>query len=122
MKAINIRPLGDRILVKRVEEEVQRGGIIIPDTAKEKSQQAEVIAVGPGKLFEGSRRWPMSVKSGDWILIGRYSGTEITIEGEECLILREDDILAVIAADPLTGRPPRKDHPGAQNIEYEEAR
>ena len=95
---MNIRPLQDRVLVKRVEAEEQvRGGIIIPDTAKEKPQQAEVIAVGPGKTDDDGDRIPVDVKAGDKILIGKYSGSEIRIDEEDYVILREDEILAVIA-------------------------
>jgi chaperonin GroES len=96
-KKINIRPLADRVLVKRLEEEDEQmvGGIIIPDTAKEKPQEAEVIAVGPGSLNEG-KRVPLEVKAGDKVLIGKYSGTEVKIEGEEYLIIREDELLAVV--------------------------
>jgi chaperonin GroES len=94
---VNIRPLHDRVLVKRIEQDEQvRGGIIIPDTAKEKPQEAEVIAVGPGKLDEDGKRMPMDVKKGDRILVGKYSGSEIKIEDEDYVILREDEILAVI--------------------------
>lgn len=94
---MNIRPLHDRVLVKRVEDEEQvRGGIIIPDTAKEKPQQAEVVAVGPGKLDDDGKRQPMDVKKGDRVLIGKYSGSEIKLDGEDMVILREDEILAVI--------------------------
>ncbi len=94
---MKIRPLADRILVKRVEQdEVKKGGIIIPDTAKEKPQEAEVVAVGPGKVDDNGKHVPMEVKKGNRILIGKYSGTEVTIDGEEHLILREDDVLAVI--------------------------
>jgi len=85
------------VLVKRIEaKEVKKGGIIIPDTAKEKPQQGEVIAVGPGKLDEKGKRTPMDVKKGDRILFGKYSGTEIEIDGEEYLIMQEDDILAIV--------------------------
>lgn len=95
---INVRPLGDRILVRRVEEEeVKRGGIIIPDTAKEKPQQGEVLAVGPGRLTDDGKRVPPEVKTGDKILMGKYAGTEVKLDGEECLILREDDVLAVLS-------------------------
>ncbi len=94
---MNIRPLHDRVLVKRLETEEQvRGGIIIPDTAKEKPQEAEVIAVGPGKLSDEGKRAPMDVKEGDKILMGKYSGSEIKIDGNDFVILREDEILAVI--------------------------
>ena len=95
---MNIRPLQDRVLVKRMEQEEQvRGGIIIPDTAKEKPQQAEVIAVGPGKFNDEGKRSPVDVKQGDKILIGKYSGSEIRIDDEDYVILREDEILAVVA-------------------------
>ena len=92
-----IKPLADRILVKRLDEdeEQQVGGIIIPDTAKEKPQEAEVVAVGPGKIDDG-KRVALEVKKGDKILIGKYSGTEVKIEGEEFLIMREDDVLAIV--------------------------
>ena len=94
---MNIRPLHDRVLVKRIEAQEQvRGGIIIPDTAKEKPQEAEVIAVGPGKLTEDGKRSPMDVQEGDRILMGKYSGSEIKIEDNDYVILREDEILAVI--------------------------
>ena len=94
---MKIRPLQDRVLVKRAEQEEQvRGGIIIPDTAKEKPQQAEVIAVGPGKTDDDGDRIPVDVKAGDKILIGKYSGSEIRIDEEDYVILREDEILAVI--------------------------
>lgn len=93
-----VKPLGDRILVRRVEDdEVQRGGIIIPETAKEKPQQAEVLAVGPGRVNDDGKRIPLDVKAGDRILMGKYAGTEVKFDGEECLILREDDVLAVIS-------------------------
>ena len=95
--SVNIRPLHDRVLAKRVEEGEQvRGGIIIPDTAKEKPQEAEIIAVGPGKIQEDGKRAPMDVKAGDKVLIGKYSGSEIKIDDEDYVILREDEILAVI--------------------------
>lgn len=94
---MKVQPLADRILVKRVdEEEMVKGGIIIPDTAKEKPQEAEVIAVGPGRLADDGKRLPMEVKKGDRVLIGKYSGTEVKINGEEHLIMREDDVLAVL--------------------------
>jgi len=94
---VNIRPLHDRVLVKRIENEEQvRGGIIIPDTAKEKPQEAEVVAVGPGKVQDDGSRSPMDVKKGDRILIGKYSGSEVKLDGEDYVILREDEILAVI--------------------------
>lgn len=92
-----IRPLHDRILVKRVEEEERTaGGIIIPDTAKEKPQEGRVIAVGSGKFDEHGKQRPLDVKAGDRVLIGKYSGTEVELSGEEHLIIREDDVLAII--------------------------
>jgi chaperonin GroES len=95
---VNIRPLHDRVLVQRIEQEEQvRGGIIIPDTAKEKPQEAKVIAVGPGKLDDDGKRLPMDVKTGDRVLIGKYSGSEIKVEEEDYVIVREDEILAVVA-------------------------
>jgi len=95
--ATRIRPLHDRVIVKRVqEEEKTKGGIIIPDTAKEKPQEGEVIAVGPGKQDDNGKVIALDVKPGDRILFGKYSGTEIKLEGEEHLIMREDDILGVI--------------------------
>ncbi len=94
---VNIRPLHDRVVVQRVEAEEQvRGGIIIPDTAKEKPQEAKVIAVGPGKINEDGSRAPMDVKKGDRILIGKYSGSEIKLGDDDYVILREDEILAVV--------------------------
>ena len=94
---MNIRPLQDRVLVKRIEAEEQvRGGIIIPDTAKEKPQQAEVIAVGPGKADDDGDRIALDVKPGDRVLIGKYSGSEIRVDEEDYVILREDEILAVV--------------------------
>jgi chaperonin GroES len=94
---MNLRPLHDRILVRRLEEqEAMRGGIIIPDSAKEKPQQAEVVAVGTGKLLEDGQRVAPDVQPGDRILFGKYSGSDITIEGQEYLILREDEILGVL--------------------------
>ena len=97
---MNIRPLADRILVRRIEEkETLRGGIIIPDTAKEKPQEGEVVAVGPGRLAEdGKSRIAMEVKKGDRILIGKYSGTDVKIDGVEYTILREDDVLGILAS------------------------
>lgn len=94
---MKIRPLGDRILVKREEpSETVRGGIIIPDTAKEKPQEAKVVAVGKGKVDDNGKVIPMEVKKGDRILMGKYAGTEVKIDGEEHIIMREDDVLAVI--------------------------
>src|ERR1035438_3437178 len=95
---MKIRPLHDRILIKRVEErEAIRGGIIIPDSAKEKPQEGEVIAVGNGKLLENGTRVPLDVKAGDKILFGKYSGSEIKLDGEEYLILREDEVLGILS-------------------------
>ncbi len=95
---MKIRPLHDRILIKRVEErEAARGGIIIPDTAKEKPQEGEVIAVGNGKLLENGTRVPLDVQAGDRILFGKYSGSEIKLDGEEYLILREDEVLGILS-------------------------
>jgi chaperonin GroES len=95
--AVHVTPLHDRVLVKRIEEkETVRGGIIIPDTAKEKPQEGEVIAVGAGKLTDKGERIPLDVKTGDRILFGKYSGTDIKIENEEYLILREEEILAKV--------------------------
>ncbi len=94
---MNIRPLHDRVVAKRIEsQEEVRGGIIIPDTAKEKPQEAEIIAVGPGKLDDSGNRTPMDVKAGDRVLVGKYSGSEIKIADEELVIMREDEILGVI--------------------------
>ncbi len=94
---MNIRPLHDRVVVQRIEQEEQvQGGIIIPDTAKEKPQEAKVIAVGPGKLREDGERSPIDVKEGDRVLVGKYSGSDIKLGDEEYVILREDEILAVI--------------------------
>jgi chaperonin GroES len=90
-------PLHDRILVRRIEEqEITRGGIIIPDTAKEKPQEGEVIAVGKGKSNDEGKVFPLDVKSGDRILFGKYSGTEIKIDGEEFLIMREEEVLGIV--------------------------
>ena len=94
---MNFRPLGDRVLVRRVEEEQKtRGGIIIPDTAKEKPQEGEVIAVGPGGRDEDGERIEMDVKPGDRILFGQWSGSEVRIDGEDLLIMKESDILGVV--------------------------
>jgi chaperonin GroES len=93
---MNVRPLRDRVLVKRVEEQEQRiGGIIVPDTAKEKPQQAQVVAVGSGRVNDEGKTIPLDVKAGEYVLIGKYAGTEIKLDGEEYLILREDEILGV---------------------------
>lgn len=94
---MNLRPLQDRILVQRVEEETKtKGGIIIPDTAKEKPAEGKIVAVGNGKVGDDGSRIALEVKVGDVVLFGKYSGTEVKIEGEEFLIMREDDILGVI--------------------------
>jgi len=96
--AIKIRPLQDRVIVKRIEEEAEKtkGGIIIPDTAKEKPQQGKIIAAGKGKVNDDGKVTPLDVKVGDRILFGKYSGSEIKLDGEEHLIMREEDILGVI--------------------------
>ena len=105
--AVNVLPLHDRVLIKRIEEkESVKGGIIIPDTAKEKPQEGEVIAVGAGKLNDKGERLPLDVKAGDRVLFGKYSGTDIKIEEQEYLILREEEILAKItgAAKAASGK------------------
>ena len=95
---MKVRPLHDRLIVRRIEgKETAKGGIIIPDTAKEKPQEGEVLAVGNGKILENGTKVTLDVKVGDKILFGKYSGTEIKIDGEEVLILREDEVLAVLA-------------------------
>ena len=94
---MKIRPLHDRILVERLEEkEVRKGGIIIPDTAKEKPQEGKVIAVGNGKVSDDDKKIPLDVKAGDKILFGKYSGSEVKIDDKEYLIMREDDVLAIL--------------------------
>lgn len=94
---MNIRPLNDRLIVKRFdEEEKTKGGIIIPDNAKEKPQQGEVMAVGNGKLLEDGKRAALEIKKGDRVLFGKYSGTEIKIDGNEYLMMREEDILGIV--------------------------
>ncbi|MGB9720962.1 MAG: co-chaperone GroES [bacterium] len=93
---MNIKPLHDHILVERIEEEVKKGGIIIPDTAKEKPQQGKVIEVGEGRRDEKGNRIAMDVKKGDIILFGKYAGSEVKIEDKEYLIIREDDVLGII--------------------------
>ena len=94
---MNIKPLADRVVVKPIEEvETKKGGIIIPDTAKEKPMQGEIVEVGPGRTSDEGARMPMDVKKGDKVLYGKYSGTEVSIEGEDFLIMRESDIFAVI--------------------------
>ena len=100
---MNFRPLHDRILIKRIEEkETVKGGIIIPDTAKEKPQEGEVIAVGNGKKTEEGKIIPLDVKAGDRILFGKYSGTEIKIDNEEYLILKEEEVLGVVEGKAAT--------------------
>jgi chaperonin GroES len=95
---MNFHPLADRLLVRRIEEqETVRGGIIIPDTAKEKPQEGEVVAVGPGRLTEDGKRIAVEVKKGDRILVGKYSGTDVKIDGTEYTILREDEVLGVLS-------------------------
>jgi chaperonin GroES len=94
---VKLAPLADRVVIKPLEEtETMRGGLYIPDTAKEKPQQGEVIAVGPGR-FEKDKRVPMDVKVGDKVLYGKYSGTEVTLDGDQYLILRESDVLAIVS-------------------------
>jgi chaperonin GroES len=98
---MNVRPLRDRVLVKRVEEQEQRiGGIIVPDTAKEKPQHAKVVAVGTGRVNDEGKTIPLDVKAGEYVLIGKYAGTEIKLDGEEYLIVREDEILGVAEGVP----------------------
>jgi chaperonin GroES len=92
-----VRPLHDRVLVKRIEESEQKvGGIIVPDTAKEKPQQAEVVAVGSGRVLENGQREPLAVKAGDKVLVGKWSGTEVKLDGTDYLILKEDEILGIL--------------------------
>jgi chaperonin GroES len=94
---MNAKPLQDRVIVKRVqEEEKTKGGIIIPDTAKEKPVEGKVIAVGSGRIMENGKKVPLQVKKGDRVLFGRYAGTEIKIDGEDLLIMKEDDIVAIV--------------------------
>ena len=94
---MNLKPLNDRVVVRRIEEEQKTaGGIIIPDTAKEKPIRGEVLAVGAGKVQDDGKRTPLDVKAGDRVLFGKYSGTDIKVDGEELLIMREDDILAIV--------------------------
>jgi chaperonin GroES len=102
---MNFRPLGDRVLVKRVEEESKtKGGIIIPDTAKEKPQEGEVVAVGPGARDDSGKTIAMDVKPGDRILFGKWSGTEVRLEGEDLLIMKETDILGVVEGRSATAK------------------
>ncbi len=94
---MKIKPLGDRVVIERIEqEEVKKGGIIIPDTAKEKPQQGKVVAVGTGKVDDKGNRKPIDVKVGDKVLFGKYAGTEVEVDGKEYLIMSQDDILAII--------------------------
>jgi chaperonin GroES len=94
---VNVKPLRDRVLVRRLEEDEQKvGGIIVPDTAKEKPQKAEIIAVGTGRVLDSGEKVPLTVKAGDQVLVGKWSGTDIKIDGEEYLILKEDEILGVL--------------------------
>ncbi len=97
-KKMNIKPLANRVLVKRLEEDLQKtaGGIIVPDTAKEKPQRGKVVALGPGRMNEDGKRIKMEVKVGDDILFGKWSGSEISIDGDEFLFMKDDDILAVL--------------------------
>lgn len=95
--ALSVQPLGDRLMVRRIEEEEQqRGGIIIPDTAKEKPQQGEVVAVGIGRLGDDGKRVPLEVKVGDKVLFGKYSGTEVKLDDDEYLMMREEDVLGIL--------------------------
>jgi chaperonin GroES len=95
---MNFQPLADRLLVRRIEEqETVRGGIIIPDTAKEKPQEGEIVAVGPGRLTEEGKRIALEVKKGDRVLVGKYSGTDVKIDGTEYCILREEEVLGVLS-------------------------
>jgi chaperonin GroES len=94
---MKVKPLNDRVLVKRLEEvQVTKGGIVIPDTAKEKPIEGKIVAVGPGKMSDAGKRMTLQVKKGDKVLFGKYAGTEIKMEGEEYLMMREEDILAII--------------------------
>lgn len=94
---MNIRPLADRVVVRPFEEqEVKRGGIIIPDTAKEKPMEGEIMEVGPGRTTDDGKKMPLEVKKGDRVLYGKYSGTEVAVDGQEYLIMRESDIFAII--------------------------
>jgi len=106
---MKVRPLGDRVIVRRIgEEQRTKGGLIIPDTAKEKPMEGEVIAVGKGKVLESGKVQPMEVKKKDKVLFGKYAGTDIKLEGEERLILREDDILCVIEQGEQKGNATQK--------------
>ncbi|HJD19253.1 MAG TPA: co-chaperone GroES [Candidatus Avelusimicrobium excrementipullorum] len=96
MSEVKIKPLGDRLIVKPIERETMKGGIIIPDTAKEKPMEGEVLAAGPGKLDDKGNRMPMDVKKGDKVLYGKYSGTEIKLDDETYLIIHQDEILGIL--------------------------
>ncbi|MBR2865155.1 MAG: co-chaperone GroES [Elusimicrobiaceae bacterium] len=96
MSEVKIKPLGDRLIVKPIERETMKGGIIIPDTAKEKPMEGEVLAAGPGKLDKNGNRTPMDVKVGDKVLYGKYSGTEIKLDDETYLIIHQDEILGIL--------------------------
>ena len=96
MAEVNFKPLGDRVLVKPIERETMKGGIIIPDTAKEKPMEGEILAAGPGKMTDKGERSAMDVKKGDRVLYGKYSGTEVKLDGEEYIIVRQSDILAIV--------------------------
>lgn len=111
---MKVRPLHDRVLARRLEETEQvRGGIIIPDTTSVETaaSEVEVIAVGPGRLTEAGERAPLEINAGDHILIGKYSGSDIKIDDQHYVIVRENEILATVGADPLPGRPPKRDRP-----------
>jgi chaperonin GroES len=98
-KKMTLHPLHDRVLLKRIEEEpARRGGIIIPDSAKEKPQEGKVIAVGKGKVSEDGKKTPLDVKAGDRVLFGKYSGSEVTVDGEEYLIMKEEDVLGILGS------------------------
>jgi chaperonin GroES len=98
-KHTTLHPLHDRVLVKRIEDEpARRGGIIIPDTAKEKPQQGKIIAVGKGRVSEGGKKIPLDVKAGDRVLFGKYSGSEVKLDGEELLIMKEEDVLGILGS------------------------
>ena len=102
---MSFRPLGDRVLVRRIEEEAKtKGGIIIPDTAKEKPQEGEVVAVGPGARNEAGALVPLDVKEGDKILFGKWSGTEVKIDGEDLIIMKESDVLGLVDAKPAKAK------------------
>ncbi|MDR5683248.1 MAG: co-chaperone GroES [Armatimonadota bacterium] len=102
---MRLKPLGDRVVVKPLEEEERtKGGIVLPDTAKEKPQHGEVLAVGPGALDEDGKRLPMDVKVGDRVLFAKYAGTEVKIDDEDLLILRQSDILAIVEREPVAAK------------------